>query len=185
MKLLVIFLTVLSSLFSTLEEHILQSDFTITITSKDAQPMTYAGNFTVQGEKFLLHAFGMDAAYDGETMYLYQEETDELTLSHPTTEELHQTNPLLFAKALAASSKVTEKAAADGKTVLVTLIPEDKTTDIERMNLRVRVRDNMPIMIEIKEHNRTSTMRLGNPKFIETAPDYKIEKEGAYVNDLR
>ena len=185
MKLCLILLTALSSLFATLEQQILQSDFTITISSKDTQPMSYAGSFTVQGEKFLIQAFGMDAAYDGETMYIYQEETDELTLSNPTAEELHQTNPLLFAKALVASSKVTEKAAADGKTVLVTLIPQDKTTDIERMNLRIRVRDNMPIMIEIKEHNRTSTMRMGHPKCIQTAPKYQIEKEGAYVNDLR
>lgn len=185
MKFCLILLTALSSLFATLEQQILHSDFTITISSKDAQPMTYAGTVTVQGEKFLLQAFGMEAAYDGETMYIYQEETDELTLSHPTAEELHQTNPLLFAKALVASSKVTEKAAADGKTVLVTLVPQDKTTDIERLNMRIRVRDNMPIMIEIKEHNKTNTMRMGHPEYISTAPEYIIEKEGAYVNDLR
>ena len=185
MQLIFIFLTVLSSLFTTLEQQILQSDFTVTITSKDSQPMTHTGTFTVQGEKFLLHAFGMDAAYDGKTMYLYQEDTDELTLSYPTREELQQTNPLYFAKALVESSKVTEKAAADGKTVLITLIPQDKTTDIERFNLRVRVRDNMPIMIEIKESQRTSTMRLGHPQYVQTAPQYIIEKEGAYVNDLR
>lgn len=185
MKLILIFLTVLSSLFTTLEQQILQSDFTVTITSKDSQPMTYAGKFTVQGEKFLLHAFGIDAAYDGETMFLYQEETDELTISNPTQEELMQTNPLAFAKALVESSKVTEKEAADGKTVLVTLVPQDKTTDIERFNMRVRLRDNMPIMIEIKENQRTSTMKLVHPQYVQTAPQYTIEKEGAYVNDLR
>lgn len=185
MKLILILLTVLSSLFATLEERILQSDFTITITSKKAQPMTYSGSFTLQGDKFVLNAFGMEAAYDGETMYLYQEETDELTLSYPTAEELKQTNPIFFAKALVESSKVTEKAAADGKTVLVTLVPQDKTTDIERFNMRVRLRDNMPIMIEIKENQRTSTMKLVHPQYVQTALQYTIEKEGAYVNDLR
>ena len=185
MKLSLIILTALSSLFTTLEQQILQSDFTITISSKEEQPMTYAGSFTLQGEQFLLKAFGMEAAYDGETMYIYQDETKELTLSYPTREELLQTNPLLFAKALSESGKVSEKASADGKTVLVTLVPLDKTTDIERLNLRVRVRDNMPLMIEIKEHNRTSTMRLGHPQFVQNAPDYKIEKEGVYVNDMR
>ncbi len=185
MKLLLILLTALSSLLSTLEQKILQSDFTITMTSKNSQPITYAGTFTIQGEKFLLNAFGMEAAYNGETMYLYQEETDELTISYPTQEELYQTNPLLFAKALSASSNITEKAAADGKTVLITLTPKDKTTDIERMNVRVRVRDNMPILIEIKEPQRSSTMRMGHPQFISAAPPFIIEKEGAYINDLR
>lgn len=185
MKTLLILLTVLSSLFTTLEQSILQSAFTVTLATENEQPMTYSGQLTMHGEKFLLTILGMEAAYDGETMYMYQAETEELTLSHPAQDELYQTNPFLFAKALAQSAQVSEKAAADGKTVLITLIPDDPAGEVQRLSLRVRTRDNMPLYLEMKERNRVTTLKLTTPEFISSEPAYTISKPDAYTNDLR
>ena len=79
MKLLIITLTILQSLFSTLEQKTLQSDFSITITQEQTQPMTYAGTLAMRDQKFALEFFGIEAAYDGQTLYMYNEDAEELT----------------------------------------------------------------------------------------------------------
>lgn len=185
MKTFMIILTVWSSLLATIEQNTLRSDFTLTLTS-ESQPMTYAGNFTMRGEQFAANALGIEAAYDGQTMYLFQQETNELTLSVPTHDELIQTNPLLFAKHLAQTCNITEKESADQKTTLLTFTPiEADAVGIIKLNLRVRNRDNAPLMVEIREKERTTTMKLTNPVYSADSPRFVIEKPDAYLNDIR
>ena len=100
MKLLLIIFTVLQSLLAALEQKTLVSDFSICIAEQNAQPMTYTGDLTMHGKQFALSMFDMEAAYDGNTLYMYSEDTEELTLSTPSQEELLQTNPFLYAQAL-------------------------------------------------------------------------------------
>ena len=76
MKPLFIILTIIQSLFATLEQKTLQSDFTITVADSQSpmsgsQPMTYSGTFAMHGKQFTLEIFGMEAAYDGSTLYIY------------------------------------------------------------------------------------------------------------------
>lgn len=184
MKMLLILLSVWSSLLSVLEQKTLQSDFTVTITT-DNQPLTYKGQFAMHADCFSLNAFGMEMAFDGQTMYLYQQETNELTLSTPTSEELMQTNPLLFAQVLAASGEMSEQPAADGKTTLLTLVPAETSAGISKISLRVRMRDYAPLMIEVREKERTTTLRLTAPVYSDAVLNYTLTKDGAYLNDLR
>ena len=100
MKLLFVILTVLQSLLATLEQKTLISDFSLSIAEQQAQPITYTGDLAMHGKQFTLSMFAMDAAYDGSTLYMYSEDTEELTLSTPSEEELIQTNPFLYPQAL-------------------------------------------------------------------------------------
>ena len=81
MNLLVIIFTVLQSLFATLEQKTLQSDFTISIAEANGQPMTYTGSLNMHGKQFALEMLGMEAAYDGSTLYMYSDDTEELTIN--------------------------------------------------------------------------------------------------------
>jgi len=184
MKLLTIILTVLSSFLSTIEQKTLQSDFTITVAEEVTAPVNYPGALTMQGDKFLLSMYGLEAAYDGKTMYMYSGQTDELTLSNPTEQELTEANPFLFAKALVNTCNIVEKAS--GENTIVTLTPKDKTTGINRFVLKLRTADLMPLQLEIKEGKKTSTLKLKNPMFVTSSPKYELTPDkDTYVNDMR
>ena len=188
MKLLIITLTVLQSLFTTLEKHTLQSDFNINITAEDAQPMTYTGSLSMRGKQFELQMFSMDAAYDGHTLYIYSEDTDELSLSIPTEEELLTTNPFLYAQALFPACDYAECVMGD-KTQ-ITLTPKANATNlptpIVKFVLRVNTATLLPISVEIQEQNGTiTTLRLINAHFTATTPSFVLTREGAFINDLR
>ena len=186
MKMLLTILTVLSSFLANLETKTLQSDFTVTVAEEVNAPMNYPGTLTMHGQLFRLSMFNIEAAYDGKTLYMYTPETDELTLSNPTSQELIEANPLLYAEALVPACNVTEKPSNDGATTLITLTPKDQSAGINRFTLRVRNADLMPLQAEIKEGKKTSTLKFKDPKFVNEKQKYEIIPEkDTFVNDMR
>ena len=186
MKLLLITLTVLQSLLATLEQKTLVSDFMLTTVNSQLSttPMTYTGNLAMHGKQFTLSMFAMDAAYDGNTLYMYSEDTEELTLSTPAEEELLQTNPFLYAQALLPVCQYTEKQVSE-KTQMI-LIPNDQSAGIAKFVLRVETTTLLPTNVEIHETDgKLTTLHLNNAHYTDETPSFTIEKEGAFINDLR
>ena len=159
MKMLLAILTILSSFLANLETKTLQSQFTVTVSEEVNAPMNFPGEIIMQGSKFRLEMFDLEAAYDGKTMYMYSAQTDELTLSNPTEQELVEANPLLYAKALVGVCNITERATQDGSQTIVTLTPKDQSIGINRFVLKVRNSDLMPLSVEIKEDFDTEDER--------------------------
>ena len=178
----------------------MQSDFTVTVAEEINAPMNYPGSLTMHGELFKITMFGIDAAYDGKTLYMYSAETDELTLSNPLEQELIETNPFLFARAMMDVCNVTEHTTADGMQTIITLTPKDPERlpdgtgraasaekGITKFVLRVRNTDLLPLQVEIKEGKKLTTLKLKDPKYVAPIEDYTIEATDfeTFVNDLR
>ena len=180
-------LTILSSFLANLETQTLQSDFTITVAEEVNAPMNYPGELSMHGSCFKVEMFNIEAAYDGKTMYMYSPETDELTLTNPTEQELLESNPLLYAKALVPVCNIVERTSQDGSQTIVTLTPKDQSIGINRFVLKIRNSDLMPLSVEIKEGKKTSTLKMKEPKFVQGAKEaYVITPEkDTYVNDMR
>ena len=184
MKTLLIILTVLSSFLTNLETKTLQSDFTVTVSEEVNAPMNYPGSIVMNGRQFRLEMFAIEAAYDGKTLYMYSPETDELTLTNPTEQELVESNPLLYAKALVPVCNVTERTS--GEQTIITLTPKDQSIGINRFTLQVRTADLMPLKVEIKEGKKSTILKFKDPKFVTAKQEYKITPDkDTYVNDLR
>lgn len=180
-------LTILSSFLTNLETKTLQSDFTITVAEEVNAPMNYPGELSMHGSCFKVEMFNIEAAYDGKTMYMYSPETDELTLTNPTEQELLESNPLLYAKALVPVCNIVERTSQDGSQTIVTLTPKDQSIGINRFVLKIRNSDLMPLSVEIKEGKKTSTLKMKEPKFVQGPKEaYVITPEkDTYVNDMR
>ena len=188
MTVLLTILTVLSSFLANLETKTLKSDFTLTVSESANSPLNYPGAITLHGRQFVLTMFGLDAAYDGETLYMYSGDTDELTLSTPTEQELLEANPFLYAQALVNVCHITEHPVTETPTpvTLITLTPKDQSIGINKFTLKVRTEDLMPLSIELKEKQKTTTVRLNNPQFISTEPSFIIVPDkDTYINDMR
>ena len=71
MYLILTILTILSSFLTNLETKTLQSDFTVTVSEEVNAPMNYPGSLVMQGDRFRLSMFDIEAAYDGKTLYMY------------------------------------------------------------------------------------------------------------------
>ena len=120
-----------------LESQTLRSSVRLTISENATQPLNYNGTVVMAGECFKVSLLSTEAAYDGKTLYVYSEDTDELTLSSPSADELQEANPLFFAKALRLKSDV--RFASSGKTqcYVVELLPHHKEAGVKRLTLSV------------------------------------------------
>ncbi len=176
---------VLNQFFQTLTTKTLQADFRITVAAQADQPITYNGDIIMQGEKFLLTMGDMEIAYDGATLYTYSESIEEITLSTPTHEELLQANPLFFAQALADNCTIRQQEA--GGNYILTLVPNNAAeAGVQQFTLQIRQADLLPIKAVMKESAQSSTtLQLFNASYTTTVPSFVMQKEGAYVNDLR
>ena len=185
---LLIILSVLTSFLANLETKTLQSDFTVTVSEEVNAPMNYPGSLTMHGRCFRLKMFTIDAAYDGKTMYMYSPDIDELTLTNPTEQELVEANPFLYAQALVDVCHITERTITNNQSpiTIVTLTPKDQSIGINRFTLQVRNEDLMPLKAEIKEGKKTSTLKMKEPKFVETPQEYIIKPDkNTFINDMR
>ena len=186
MKTLLFILTVLASFLSNLETKTLSSEFTVTVSEEINAPLNYPGELTMHGRCFLLDMFNIEAAYDGKTLYMYNPDIDELTLTNPTEQELVEANPFLYAKALVDVCNVTERATQDGKMTIITLTPKDQSIGINRFVLKVRNSDLVPLSVEIKEGKKTTLLKMTDPKFVQQQPKYEIQPDkNTLVNDMR
>ena len=187
MKILLITLTILQSLLSTMEQKTLVSDITLTQTESNNtnnMPLTYTGTLTMRGKQFTLSILGLETAYDGKTLYVYSEDTEEMTLSTPSDEELMQTNPFLYAQALLPLCQYAEKAIGD-KTQ-ITLTPYDRSLGIKKFVLRVITNSLLPYSVEIHESDgKLTSIKLNNTSFKKECPSFTINKPEAFINDLR
>ena len=181
---LITILTILSSFLANLEQKTLQSDFTVTVAEEVNAPLNFPGSLTMQGDKFLLTMYGLEAAYDGKTMYMYSGETDEQTLTNPTQQELTEANPFLFAKALVDACNIVEKTS--GENTIVTLTPKDKSAGIDRFVLKLRTADLLPLSVELKEGKKMTTLKLTNPRYVTLHPEFILKPDkDTYINDMR
>lgn len=184
MKLLVIIATILSSFLTNLETKTLQSGFTVTVSETANAPMNIPGTIVMCGDKFRLEMLDLNAAYDGQTMYMYSGQTDELTLTNPARQELIETNPFLYAKTMVDVCNVVERT--DGEQTVVTLTPFNQAAGINRFVLRLRTADLMPLQLEIKEGNKTSVLKMKEPKFVSDPQQYVLTPgKDTFVNDMR
>ena len=184
MKTILLIVSVLTSFLTNLETKTLHSEFTVTVSEQVNAPMNYPGELTMCGRQFRLKMFNINAAYDGQTMYMYSPETDELTLTNPTEQELLETNPFLYAQALVPVCNVTERTS--GEQTIITLTPKDQSIGINRFVLKIRTADLLPLSVEIKEGKKTSVLKMKDPSFITGKQEYILTPDkNTFVNDMR
>ena len=203
-KLLVIFLTALLSVtsinaqnasdimerfFSKLDKQTLSLKFSATTTDlKGGNPMTYNGFIELRGEVFHARVWEVEIAYDGKTLYSYNEEVNELTLSYPTQDELQQGNPILLAKAMSELCDARLVAQQPQGMTIVELMPRTAGAGFSRLTIYFEKSTLLPQKILLREDNSTTTLVLQERQWSDKLPDTDIpaDKESKpFINDLR
>jgi len=182
----ILLLSILQSLFALLGQKTMTTDFTITVQQNASQPVSYTGSLTMHGEQFMLEAFGTQASFDGTTLYMYNEDANELTLSTPTRDELYQANPLLFAQAMADACEISEQTKQN--MTVITFTPKERVA-IDRITMKVKYTEKTaeytPTTITLKEGLQTTTVHFRNLRYSDELRDYVLKPDGAFINDVR
>ena len=177
---------VLRQFLSKIDGETLNASFVLTVTQDATQPLSYTGQLKMRGNCFRLKMLGNEGAYDGKTYYMYSEDTDELTLTTPTPQELLEANPILFACELQRKSSVRFSAAnKDPKRYVIELVPNNQTAGVQKFVITLQKSGFVPEKIEVKESAQSTVLRFQDAGFSAQIPSFVVSKPGAFVNDLR
>ena len=177
---------ILRQFLSKVDGNTLTSSFVLTVSEDAMTPISYSGKVQMRGPKFRLSMLGNEGAYDGKTYYLFSEETNELTLTTPTPEELLEANPILFARELQRLSAV--RFGAGGKSTkyhIIELVPNNQDAGVQRFVIKIRKDSLLPEEVIVKEENKTTTLRFTDAAYEAEIPSFVITKPNAFINDLR
>ena len=174
---------VLETMIQRFKTEYFVSDITITITENN-QPMTFTGKVKLHSEQFYIAYMDGEMAFDGTTMYNYQEDIDELTLSYPTMAEQIDANPMLFVESLLEESTVRQ--TDNERQYLFTITPNNKQAGVSRFTLVVNKQTQLPEKASMVENvSRETKLVFNNSNFTKEPQIFSIEKDGATVTDLR
>ena len=110
---------------------------------------SFEGKIEMNGEKFLLTTADMIVWFDGKTQWTYIAQNEEVTVSEPTSDELHQINPLILLsnyKKNFKASYIGESSLPNGKAFKVKLSSKDKKNG-ETVELEVDKKTYLPVRI--------------------------------------
>lgn len=117
---------------------------------------TENGLLLLKGKKFYLHSGNVQSWYDGNTLWSYTADNEEVNISCPTSEELQAINPYLLLTGYKTDYYYTCKESIDptgAERYEITLLPQKPDTqDIIRL---VISKDYRPRSIKVERNGRT------------------------------
>ena len=108
---------------------------------------TMKGSMTLSGDRFAFSSQEMCTWFDGKTLWSYSGNTNEVTLTEPTDEELQEVNPFAYIKAarIGFNHKLISQNAAVN---VVELTPKAKS-DVKKIVVTINKSSNLPSKIAV------------------------------------
>lgn len=139
------------------------------------------GNILLKGKMFSFKTSEMECGYDGETLWTYIINSEEINLSFPEEEEIVSINPYLLFKNYKERFKCSSTTkSGDYETILLT--PKHTNDVITNIKVTINSKALFPTKIEIENKDKTKVIinvsdynknnNLDNSKFIFNEKNY-------------
>lgn len=156
-----------------------------------SDPDIYRGNILMKGSSFHLSMQDLQVFYDGTTQWAYQESTNEVCITTPTSEDLAGINPLAMIKQFKKRCKIEffDKEKKEGSYIIV-FYPKEEKSDINKLLVTISKKDLLPtkLVLEASQGNVT-TLVLSSLELRTNIPSSSFDGTNkfpqAIINDLR
>ncbi len=184
--------TLINNLLNNIKSTPFRTEFTLSINQKNELPsQAMSGTFTMKGKKFYIESEIIKVWFDGKTQWGLNTQSNEVSISEPTEQELTETNPLTVIAAYKTKCNIRLSKIKSNKFDIIELIPKVKNNDFTKIEVRIERSTGNPNSISIFEKSgNTSVLVLSNFKKGVTVTDSyfvfdKSKFKGITVNDLR
>ncbi len=162
--------------------------------TQTSQKQAINGTLYLKGDKFKLLVAETETYYDGKIQWVYMSDSDEVTISAPTADELREINPTAILSSYKQGYKLKkeEDKTVEGKQVhIVNIYPDDRNKPYYRIEIIVEKgtydivsintfgRNGTDTYIKVKKYEKGLT--LADLNFVFDAKKYP----GVEIIDLR
>lgn len=127
---------IISNYLTKIRTEAVQTNFNLKVISKNAvTSQSVSGNLIMKGNQFLLTMDDVKVWYDGTTQWAYFAQSNEVTITRPSTDELAETNPMAVLAGYTAKSKVSFSKAKKKGYQIIELVSRSKNDAVVKANV--------------------------------------------------
>lgn len=115
------------------------------------------GTLSMAGNKFRLSTSKFNTWFDGKNMWTANDDTREITLVNPTSQEIRESNPLEYLKDYKSQYNVYFSKRKDNARHLILLNPKTKGGNIIAVEIAVNKKTLLPERLIIRDRNDVRT----------------------------
>lgn len=184
--------TVINNYLASVKTSAIRTNFKLIVTEKNkVNSQTNSGMFTLKGSKFVLEMDETKAWFDGKTQWAYVAESNEVSITEPTVDEIASINPLAILAGYKAKSNVRFSKTKSAQNNIIELMPKNKNNDFSKITVQINKANNQLVSIIMidKKANITTLLLQNYQKVTKLNDDFFVFNKNAYknvtINDLR
>lgn len=184
--------TVINNYLASVKTSAIRTNFKLIVTEKNkVNSQTNSGMFTLKGNKFVLEMDETKAWFDGKTQWAYVAESNEVSITEPTVDEIASINPLAILAGYKAKSNVRFSKTKSAQSHIIELMPKNKNNDFSKITVQINKANNQLVSIIMvdKKANITTLLLQNYQKVTKLNDDFFVFNKNAYknvtINDLR
>ena len=162
--------------------------------AQTGQKTSVKGTLKTRDKRFVLTTSFATMSFDGQNLYIYQPDVNEITISSPAENEVKDLDPTQIMSNYSEGFQIPkpEYITENGKKMaIISLYPEDKAEDYFKLSLKVETETNKPVQISTYGKNgMTNTIDIlkieTNKNFSEKELMFDLKKHPkAQIIDIR
>jgi outer membrane lipoprotein-sorting protein len=180
------------NLLSSLNTTAIKTDFELIASEKNKlNSHSDQGTFTMKGQRFVLEMPEVKVWFDGKTQWAFTTQTNEISITEPTRDEILEINPLAILNRSTSEMNINFSKKKSNENYIIEMTPKNIKQNLSKVELQINKSTNELKSIEINEKDGTTmTLKLKNyKKNIKLIADFftcdKTQYKNAYINDLR
>ena len=154
---------------------------------------SFEGTIVMKNDKFVLKIPGTYTWFDGKTQWTYVQQSKEVNVTTPESEELRDLNPMIILQDPNKDFKVSyigESTSANAKSAHDVMLVPKKKDDIEKIEIQIEKNTSLPVKLVVTMRNDIRStitikeIKASNPP-VNTFTFPKSEYPGIEIIDLR
>lgn len=182
----------INNFITTTKTEAIRSGFNLKISEKNAvNSQQVSGIFVLKGNQFYLDMDEVLVWFDGTTQWALMKESNEVSITEPSEEELAAINPISILTAYKKESLIQFSNVKSEKNHIIVMTPKDKGADFTKVEVQlVKASGNLySIYLEQQKGEITQLTLYNYHKKVPLSQDTfvfdKTKFKGVTVNDLR
>jgi outer membrane lipoprotein-sorting protein len=182
----------INSFIQSIQQSAIQTGFSIASTEKNAlNSQRFSGKLLLKGNQFYLEMEDMQVWFNGKTQWVYLKQSNEVTITEPSEEEIAAVNPVAVLTAFRAKSNLKKGISKNPQNVKIDMTPRKKGETFSKMEAEfVKSSGNLSLIRIHYSNGSRHEIQLSNYRLQQQIPagSFVFDRskfKNVIVNDLR
>lgn len=182
----------INNFMNSIKTEAIRTGFNLKISEKNGvNSQQVSGTFILKNNQFYLEMDEAKVWFDGKTQWAFMKESNEVSITEPTEQELAETNPASILSAFKKVSKIQFGKVKSDKNHIVVMTPKTKNATFIRVEVQFsKATGNLSSIFIQQKNGMTNQLSLFNyQKKVAVGQNTfvfdKTKFKGIMINDLR